>query len=571
VSLLAADRIAPGSDMEVSTGRDGPVGRQDLDRGRKRLVLIACILASTVAFLDSSVINVALPAIREDLGGGLQAQQWVVNGYLVTLGALLLVGGSLGDVYGQRRVFTIGIVGFGLASLACAVAPTIGFLIGARLVQGAGAALLVPMSLAVITSTFEREERGRAIGTWTAWSGIGVALGPLVGGELVDVSSWRWIFAINLPLLAVTLALVLHAVPEGKRDRERRLDLPGALLCSTALGALTFGLLRQPEQGWEGSSVWASLLASAILGAAFVAYELRVRQPMLPLRLFKRRNFSVGNLETLAMYAGLNLLFFYLVIYLQQVAGYSALEAGAALLPVTLVLLLLAGTFGRLADRFGPRAWMALGPLVSGLGLALLLRLDARVEFVTDVLPGIALFSLGLAMTVAPLTATVLGDVDEIEAGVASGVNNAVARVAGIVGIAVVGIAIAGQFASELDAELGGAELSPAAEQAVSDAEANPLAPPPVGGLPPAEAERVGSAAEDASVAGFRLGMGLAAALMVVAGLLGAVGIRNPLREVSSEDCAGGQLAGQPADAARRPEECGPPIITPGEVESVPA
>jgi EmrB/QacA subfamily drug resistance transporter len=528
---------------------------------QKRLVLLACILGSTAAFLDTSVVNVTLPAIQEDLGGGLLGQQWVANAYLLTLGALLLVGGSMGDIYGRRRMFAVGVVGFGVFSLACALATSVGVLVAARALQGASAALLVPMALAVITATFEKHERGAAIGTWTAWSGIGVAIGPLIGGGLVDVASWRWVFAINLPLVAVTLALVIAAVPRDQPAADRRLDLTGGLLCSVALAALTFGLLQQPTEGWDHSSVWVPLAASVALMTCFLAYESRASHPMLPLGLFSRRNFTVGNLETFAMYGGLGLLFFYLVIFLQQVAGYSAIKAGLAMLPVTLLLLLLASRFGRLADRFGPRVFMAAGPLISALGLALLLRLGADVDFLTELLPGLVLFSLGLAMTVAPLTATVLGDVDEVDAGLASGVNNAIARVAGMVGIAIVGVAIAGSFTGELERTLEGTTLSSQARAVVREAETKPLIPPAVEGLRPGERQVVGAAVEEASVKGFRLGMGLATGLVVAAGLLGAAGIRNPLREVASSDCSGGQLAGQPRDAAHRAEECAPRML----------
>jgi EmrB/QacA subfamily drug resistance transporter len=534
-----------------------------LSRRQKGLVLVACILGSTVAFLDTSVVNVALPAIQADLGGGLLGQQWVANAYLLTLGALLLVGGSLGDIYGRRRVFAIGVAAFGAFSLICAAATGIGVLVAARALQGAAAALLVPMALAVITATFERHERGAAIGAWTAWSGIGVAVGPLIGGGLVDAASWRWVFAINLPLVAVTLALILRAVPRDEPIAGRRLDVSGGLLGSLGLAALTFGLLQQPTEGWGHASVWAPLIGSAALIAGFLGYEARAPAPMLPLALFRRRNFAIGNLETFAMYGGLGLLFFYLVIFLQQVAGYSAIEAGLAMLPVTLLLLLLASRFGRLADRFGPRAFMAGGPLISALGLAFLLRLGAEVDFVTELLPGLLLFSLGLAMTVAPLTATVLGDVDEVDAGLASGVNNAIARVAGVIGIAVVGVAIAASFSGELTRTLEATELSPQARTALRVAQERPLIPPAVEGLDPEEQRMIANAVEEASVGGFRLGMGLAVGLVVAAGLLGAAGIRNPLREVPPSECAGGQLAGQPRDAARRAEECGQRLLEP--------
>jgi EmrB/QacA subfamily drug resistance transporter len=536
----------------------------ELTPARKRLILLATILGSMIAFVDTSVVNVALPAIQDDLGGGLLGQQWVANAYLLTEGALLLVGGSLGDVYGQRRVFIAGLIAFAVFSAMCALAPSVELLVAGRALQGAAAAALVPMALALITTTFGQEERGKAIGMWTAWSGVGVAIGPLIGGQLVDLGSWRFIFAINLPLVAVTLALAVAVIPVVGKRSDRRLDLVGAALCSVSVGAMIFGLLQQPTEGWGALTVMLPLALGAALFAWFLLHEWRSPRPMLPLGLFRRRNFAVGNLETFAMYAGIGLLFFYLVIYLQQVAGFSALKAGVAMMPVTLLMLFFAGYFGGLADRLGPRAFMTAGPLIGAVGLALLLRLDSDVDFWIDLLPPLLLFSLGLAMTVAPLTATVLGDVDELDAGIASGANNAIARLAGMIGIAVVGVLIAASFAGDLDDRLADAELSPAGAEVVREAMSNPLLPPSVVGLPPPEGAAIAAAAEQASVDSFRLGMGITAALVAAAGLMG-IAIRNPLRPVPSSDCPGGQLAGQPKDAARRPEECEPRELgTPG-------
>jgi EmrB/QacA subfamily drug resistance transporter len=539
----------------------------------KKLSLLAAIMGSFVVGLDSTVVNVALPAISNDLGGGLAGQQWVSNGYLLALGSLILIGGSLGDVLGERRVFAIGVGGFGLVSIICALAPSIEVLIAGRVLQGVFGALLTPSALAVIVSAFPPEERGMAIGSWTAWSGISTVIGPLAGGYLVDATSWRWIFAINVPFVIATLMIVAVAVP--KRERARRhepIDFLGAVLCALGLAGPVFALIRQPELGWTAPGVVGPALGGLALLGAFLAWEARAPHPMLPLGLFRRRNFTVGNIETFAMYGGLGITFFFLVLYLQQVAGYDALQAGLATLPTTLVMFALSKRAGRMADKYGPRWFMGFGPIVAALGLASLSRLGATIDYWTDVLPGLLIFSLGLSATVAPLTATVLADADESNAGIASGVNNAIARVAGLLAIAALGAAVSSSFASSIDHELAGRRLSPAAQQAVTEAKRRTLAKADVSRVPPAERAPVAQAVEDASVHAFRLGMGLSAALVALGGVLGLVGIVNPRRTVRAEDCAGGQLAGQPVDAAREPALPVPSLSTPhtGSVPSAP-
>lgn len=528
-----------------------------MDAQRKRLALLACILGSTVVGIDGSVIAVALPAIRDELGGGLAGQQWASNAYLLTLGSLLLLGGSLGDVYGARRTFVLGVVGFGATSLVCAAAPTIGVLIAGRALQGASGALLVPAALAVIVSTFERAERSHAIGAWTAWSGIGAALGPLIGGQLVDAASWRWVFALNLPLVALTVALIVRAIPAAAGGPRKPLDVVGALLCVAGLTGVTFGLIQQPIAGWGATSVLVPLAAGVAIFVVFVGYERRAPTPVLPLELFARRNFALGNVQTLVLYAGLTVLFFYVVIYLQQVAGYSALKAGLSLVPLTIAMLLLASRFGALADRRGPRAFTATGPIVAGIGLLLLLRLDRDVSYLDELLPAVAVFGLGMAITVAPLTAVVLADAAERNAGAASGVNNAIGRVAALIGVAGVGVVIATGFASGLDQRLSADALTPAAHAAIADAKANPMTQPDLRAVPAPERRAISQAVAEASTSGFRLGVGISAGVVILAGLLGT-GIRNPRRPVAARDCAGGQLVGVPRDAARRPEECSP-------------
>ncbi len=519
---------------------------------RKRLTLVACILGSGIALLDSTVVNVALPTIQRDLGGGLAAQQWVVNAYLLTLGSLILIGGSLGDLYGERRIFALGVGGFGAASLLCALAPTIGTLIAARALQGVASALLTPSALAVIVATFPESERGPAIGSWTAWGGIATVLGPLAGGELIQLFSWRAIFLINLPFVAICVALILLVIPaaEPRRESARRIDVLGGLLCALGLGGPVFALIEQPRLGWSSPAVFLSFAIGVVLLVCFVVHESRSRDPMLPLGLFRRRNFSAGNVETLAMYAGLAILFFFLTIFLQQIGGYTPLQSGLATLPVTLVMFAFSKRFGALADRHGPRFFMGAGPLVAAAGLLLFQRIGVHVDYLSDVLPGLLLFSLGLSMTVAPLTAAVLAGVQSGQAGIASAVNNAVARVAGLLGTAAVGAAVAASFVSGLESNLGGRPLGPPAKAAVAEAKRLPLGRPETSGLPRVQAQAITQAADEASLDSFHLGMGIAALLVAAGGMAGAIGVRNPQRVVSAEECEGGQLVGAALDAA---------------------
>ncbi len=540
-----------GKSVRASIG----YGRIVSSATRKRLTLVATILGSGIALLDGTVVNVALPSIQRALGGGLAAQQWVVNGYLLTLGSLILIGGSLGDLYGERRIFALGVSGFGIASLACALAPSIGLLVAFRALQGIASALLTPASLAVIVGTFPESERGPAIGTWTAWGTIAAVLGPLLGGELLAIASWRWIFVINVPFVLACLTLILIAIPRSEPHHagDRHVDVPGAALAAGGLAGTVFALIEQPRLGWGSAAVTGALVGGVALLLAFVLYERRARDPMLPLRLFARRNFAAGNVETLSMYAGLSILFFFLVLFLQQVGGYSPLQSGLATLPVTAVMFLLSRRFGKLADRFGPRLFMGGGPLVCAVGLLLFQRVGVPVDYAGGVLPALLVFALGLSITVAPLTAAVLADATESDAGIASGVNNAIARVAGLLGTAAVGAAVASSFAARLDAKVGHAALGPAAREAVAAAKRLPLGLPGTGGLPAAQAHLLRSAAEQASLHSFHVGMAIAAALLAIGGLIGAAGIRNPKGKVAAEDCAGGQLVGSGRQLVERP------------------
>ncbi len=512
---------------------------------------MATILGSSIAVLDSSVVSVALPSIERDLGGGLAGQQWVTNAYLVMLGSLILLGGSLGDIFGERRVFALGVGGFGAASLLCAIAPSITLLILFRALQGVAGALLTPSSLAVIVASFPARERGPAIGTWTAWGTIAGALGPLVAGAILNVASWRWIFLINLPLVGVCLWLIARAVPRtSPAGPRRKVDVTGAALCVLGLGGAVFALIEQPRLGWSSPAVGGSLIGGLILFAAFLVYESQASDPMLRLSLFASRNFSVGNIETLAIYGGFSVLFFFLVLYLQQVAGYSPLQSGLALLPDSIVMFLLSSRFGALADRIGPRIFMGVGPLLAGAGMLLLLRIGVHVNYVTQVLPAVLVFALGLSMTVAPLTATILAGVEQHDAGIASGVNNAVARVAGLVATVSVGALVAAQFSSSLNHHLSGTPLTASGHAAVAQAKRDTLGRPSVAGVPPGEAVRITVASNQSSRSAFRLGIGVSGVLVIIGGMIGAAGIRNPRRVVSAEQCSGGQLAGAPLDAA---------------------
>ena len=515
----------------------------------QRLTLLACILGSATVFLDGTLVNVALPAIRADLHGSLATQQWIVDGYLLTLGSLLLIGGSLGDILGRRRVFGVGVAGFGIASVLCAAAPDSTFLVAARALQGIAGAALVPSTLALLLDTFTEEHRAAAIGTWTAWTGIATAGGPLAAGLLVALGSWRWIFVVNVPVVAATLALLVHA-PRGQRAAGGRVDWPGGLLCALGLGGPVFALIEQPRHGWSDPLVWLPLVCGIALLAAFAVWERRTRTPMLPLALFRVRNFAVGNLATLLFYAALNAVTFFLVVFLEQVAGYSALHAGLALTPIPIVTFLLAKRFGALADRFGPRLFMGIGPIITGTGVLLLLRLDAHAAYLGQVAPAIVVFSLGLAMTVAPLTAAVLGAVPSGRSGVASGVNNAIARIAGLVAIAAVGAVVAGQFAAGVDGRL--ARVSAISPAAVRHARAQPFVIDS-SGFPASERRAVRTALVSSSVSSYRLAMGIAGALSIACGLLSLAGIANRSRAVAAADCAGGALVGASSDIARSP------------------
>ena len=432
--------------------------------GLQKRVLWVAILASFVAFLDGAIVNVALPAMTRELGGGITTQQWVVDAYLLALGSLILIAGSLSDSFGRIRILRAGLLIFGLASLACALAPSALLLIVARGVQGAGAALLVPSSLALITATFRGPEQGKAIGSWTAWTGTAFLAGPLVGGLLVDYANWRLIFAINVFPIAATLILLKglslsdpslsDPIPSLKHDAGTssvtvapaapRVDVIGAVLAAVGLAGTVFALIEQGRLGWGSALVFGPFVVGLAALVAFLWWEHRTPAPMVPLGLFRIRNFGVGNIATTFIYAGLSLGQLLVVLFLQEIAGFSAAQAGLASLPVAVISLFLAGPFGTLAGKYGPRLFMALGPLVAGVGYAMMASAAEPFNFWLQILPGQLVFAVGLSITVAPLTAAILGAVPAGQSGIGSAINNAVSRVAGLIAVALAGVMLGG-------------------------------------------------------------------------------------------------------------------------------
>ena len=476
-----------------------------------------------MVFIDGTVVNVALPALQRELGASLADVQWVVESYALFLAALLLVGGAAGDRFGRRRVFALGVASFAVASVWCGLADSVRMLIVARAVQGIGGALLVPGSLAIISASFDEDARGKAIGTWSAATAITMALGPVLGGWLIDHASWRAAFFINVPLAVAVLALTLRHVPESRdtQTQGRALDWPGGSLVTLGLGGVVYALIESPARGWADARIATALVLGVVALAAFIVVEIRHPAPMIPLQLFRSRAFTGANLLTLLLYAALGGGLFFLPLNLIQVQGYSTTAAGAALLPLVVLLALLSRWSGGSIDRYGARLPLVLGPVIAACGFALLAAPGVGGTYWATFFPALVVLGLGMAITVAPLTTTVMNSVATSHAGAASGINNAASRVAGVLAVALFGVVIVPVFDRSLHDRLGGADAAPALIEAI-DAQRNKLAaialPENIDPRSRAAAER---AIGEAFVSGFRWVM-LVSSVLALAGALGA-------------------------------------------------
>ena len=487
-------------------------------------VLVATILGSSMAFIDGTVVNVALPVLQTDLNATASAVQWVVEAYSLFLAALILVGGSLGDHFGRKRIFTIGILLFTVASVLCGLAPNVVFLIVMRAIQGIGGALLVPGSLAIISASFDSKRRGRAIGTWSGFTAITSVIGPVLGGALVQYASWRWVFFINIPLAAIVLIVLFARVPESRNEAEARqgLDWWGALLATLGLGGLVYGLIESNDLGLSNLLVLATIIGGIVALLLFVLVEARSRSPMMPLGLFRSRTFSGTNLLTLFLYAALGGSLYFLPFNLIRVQGYPPSAAGAATLPTILILFLLSRWSGGLVTRFGAKLPLIIGPLIAACGFALFAVPGIGGSYWTTFFPASVVLGIGMAVSVAPLTTAVMGSVDTEHAGTASGINNAVSRTAGLLAIAVLGIVVLGVFSGALASNLGILHL-PFEVQSSIIAQQNKLVGIEIpAGLSNSTHAAVQSAISESFVTGFRVAM-IIAAVLALAGALSSL------------------------------------------------
>lgn len=483
-----------------------------------RWVLLATILASSMSFLDSTVVNVALPTLQREFRAELSSVAWVVDAYVLTLTAFILLGGSFGDIFGRRRALRLGLVVFTTGSLLCGIAPTLLLLDVARAVQGLGGALLVPSSLAILTASFDPSERGRAVGLWASLSGIGAAIGPLAGGLLVDAISWRGIFFLNLPIAMTVVLVALPKVPESRDvEAERHIDVPGATIAAVFLAGLTFALIEGSHLGWTSPAVLTGFVAGGLGFGAFILTERRSRHPMVPLSIFSNRTFSAVNVATLMIYAALGGASLYLVLDVQQARGFSAVAGGASLLPITGMLLIGSPIAGRLADRVGPRVPMTIGPALAGTGLLVAAVTAHSSSYWTSIFPSVVIFAVGLALTVAPLTTAVLSALGPSHAGIASGVNSAISRFGGLVAVAILpALSLAG-FTHGLEQRLSISPIDAAVRTQILAARAEQGALSPPAELPAEERSMIEDAVRGSFADGFRWVM-LVCALLLFAG-----------------------------------------------------
>ncbi|MEP6787316.1 MAG: MFS transporter [Acidobacteriota bacterium] len=529
---MLSDNRQPCDEALIRSGTDV----SDCGRAAGRRVLAAAILGSSITFIDGTVVNVALPVLQKDLGVSVSGAQWIVESYALMLAALILVGGSLGDRLGRRRVFTIGVGLFGLASIWCGLAPNLSNLIFARAVQGIGAALLVPGSLALISANFAKERRGRAIGTWSGFTAIAAGVGPVLGGWLVANFSWRWIFFINVPLAAAVLVICWYRIPESRDDEAAgRIDWLGAVLATIGLGGIVFGLIESNSGGVAQTHVVASFVVGLLATVGFVFEELRAEHPMMPFGLFRSKTFAGANLLTLFLYAALGGIMFFLPFNLIQVQGYSPAAAGASLLPFVITMFLLSRWAGGLVDHYGSKLPLVIGPLIAGAGFALftLPAADAG-SFWTSFFPAVMVMSFGMCIAVAPLTTTVMGAVEERHAGIASGINNAVSRTASLIAVAVFGVVMLSSFSSRLEGGLNMAAISPETKTQIL-AQTGDLVNLKIPNSVIGDAQTdVRQAVRDSFVSGFRAVALIAAVLAVLSAIAAGILIEGKPKENSA-------------------------------------